>query len=59
MKYADYKGYNFFITKWRAEIVNLRRKLFDVGLTNNEKSYIRGQISAIEEMCNTLTLIFI
>ena len=59
MKYVDYKGYNFFITKWRADIINLRRKLFDVGLTKNEKAYIRGQISAIEKMCNTLALIFI
>jgi hypothetical protein len=59
MKYENYKDYKFFLTKWRAEIIHLRRTLFNVGLTKNEKAYIRGQISAIEQMCNTLTLVFI
>ena len=58
MKYGDYKDYTYFLAKWRGEIYTLRCKLFNVGLTKNEKVYIRGQIEAIEKMCNILTQIF-
>jgi hypothetical protein len=54
----NYKDYEYFLAKWRREVNELKHNLFTVGLTKNEKAYIRGQIQAIEAMCEALTYIF-
>ncbi len=57
MKYK-LRSYEYFLKKWRQEIIELRRRRFDVGLTTNQKAYIDGQIKAIETMCETFMAIF-
>jgi hypothetical protein len=49
-----YKDYNNLIKKWKNEIKELKCQLFDIKLTESKKCYIRGQIKAIEEMCERI-----
>jgi hypothetical protein len=58
MKYSP-RDYKYFLKKWRQEIVELRRRLFDVSLTSNQRAYIKGQIEAIETVCETFAYVFI
>jgi hypothetical protein len=54
----SYKHYKYFLAKWRREADELKRILFTVGLTETEKAYIKGQIQAIDAMCEVLIYTF-
>lgn len=54
-----YRDYNGLIKKWSEEIRILKEQLRDIKITEYKKFYIRGQIKAIEEMCERLKTAFI
>jgi hypothetical protein len=46
-----YSDYNKLLYKWTKEITILKRQLNNSKLTEIKKAYIRGQIKALEVMC--------
>lgn len=46
-----YDDYNKLLIKWTKEILSLKCDIMNNNLSAIQKSYIRGQIKALEEMC--------